>query len=437
MCADNGKTQMVQYHSLLSKICNYNNEGSLRIKKADYNVFDVLGVSRKEVIMCRFLADLLNPDGAHGYGILFLKTFLEEVLKIREVNDGLLTHTSVFTEYVIDDARRIDIVIHNKDKFIPIEVKICAEDQKSQCYDYYEFASLYDNNAKVVYLTCFGKEPSVFSRKQTNGNLILSLDKIKCISWSDDIFEWLSRRIKDVNGQMKEMLMQYMDVIIDITNGVSARIMNKNVELLSESVDYFQAGLQIEKVMKYAKVRLIQNVFRDVEKEMRFLTEKYNLMPEKEICYYSYEESENQRFYDCYSTYPGLNYVIKNAHFNNTDLQMWFRIEVEHNLFAGFVMYDKKADKDARYEGYQVEKIDDEMIREASKYLSKEIISPDDWWLAFCYPNGKHEVGDYEDVPNFKSMNASAIKLVDDAERKLYVKKAVKLFERELLQYLL
>lgn len=145
----------------------------------------------------------------------------------------------------------------------------------------------------------------------------------------------------------------------------------------------------------------------------------------------------NQRFYDCYSTYPGLNYVIKNAHFNNTDLQMWFRIEVEHNLFAGFVMYDKKADKDARYEGYQVEKIDDEMIREASKYLSKEIISPDDWWLAFCYPNGKHEVGDYEDVPNFKSMNASAIKLVDDAERKLYVKKAVKLFERELLQYLL
>ena len=31
----------------------------------------------------------------------------------------------------------------------------------------------------------------------------------------------------------------------------------------------------------------------------------------------------------------------------------------------------------------------------------------------------------------------NTIKLVDDAERKLYVNKAVKLFERELLQYLL
>ena len=29
---------------------------------SDYNVFHILGISAKEVIMCRFLADLLNPD---------------------------------------------------------------------------------------------------------------------------------------------------------------------------------------------------------------------------------------------------------------------------------------------------------------------------------------------------------------------------------------
>lgn len=136
MDAEKEKLLMAEYRSLLSKISSWNSEGILRIKKSDYNVFDVLGVSRKEVIMCRFLADLLNPDGAHGCGILFLKTFFEEVLKIRDINNGLLTHTSVFTEYVIDDARRIDIVIRNKDRFIPIEVKICAEDQKSQCWSY-------------------------------------------------------------------------------------------------------------------------------------------------------------------------------------------------------------------------------------------------------------------------------------------------------------
>lgn len=54
-----------------------------------------------------------------------------------------------------------------------------------------------------------------------------------------------------------------------ITNGVSTKIMKKNVELLSESVDYFQAGLQIEKVMKYAKVRLIQNVIQRLPNKYR------------------------------------------------------------------------------------------------------------------------------------------------------------------------
>ena len=33
---------------------------------SDYNVFHILGISAKDVIMCRFLADLLNPEGQHG-----------------------------------------------------------------------------------------------------------------------------------------------------------------------------------------------------------------------------------------------------------------------------------------------------------------------------------------------------------------------------------
>ena len=41
---------------------------------SDYNVFHILGISAKEVIMCRFLADLLNPEGQHGCGISFLKS---------------------------------------------------------------------------------------------------------------------------------------------------------------------------------------------------------------------------------------------------------------------------------------------------------------------------------------------------------------------------
>ena len=38
----------------------------------EYNIFSVLNVSDKEVIMCRMLADLLNPRGQHEQGDIFL-----------------------------------------------------------------------------------------------------------------------------------------------------------------------------------------------------------------------------------------------------------------------------------------------------------------------------------------------------------------------------
>ena len=52
---------------------NYNNIG--------YNIFSVLEVETNEVIMCRMLADLLNPKGQHGCGDVFLRSFLEKVIK--------------------------------------------------------------------------------------------------------------------------------------------------------------------------------------------------------------------------------------------------------------------------------------------------------------------------------------------------------------------
>ena len=41
----------------------------------EYNLFCVLECEAKEVLMCRMLADLLNPKGRHGKGSIYLKMF--------------------------------------------------------------------------------------------------------------------------------------------------------------------------------------------------------------------------------------------------------------------------------------------------------------------------------------------------------------------------
>ena len=238
-----------------------------------YNVFDVLGVNHKEVIMCRFLADLLSPDGMHGCGTLFLNTFFEEVLREHVNNERLMSHTTVLTEYVIDDARRIDIVIRNAHFFIPIEVKIYADEQEGQCYDYYACALKYGNEAKVVYLTRFGTEPSIYSRRQKNGTGEVPQEKLLCISWMDDICGWLEKVVEKLDGQIKMLVTQYIDAISQFTDGRSVRVMDKSLEILSESVDFFEAGLQIEKTMKmkFRIIRMrIQNTINSMIVTVRF-----------------------------------------------------------------------------------------------------------------------------------------------------------------------
>ncbi len=430
---------MDDYRNLLLRVStNLKSQKSMSYNSnSEYNIFQILGVAKKEVVMCRFLTDLLNPEGRHGCGILFLKSFFNDVLK-SPINDTLLAHTDVIGEFGIDNERRIDIVICNAQFFIPIEVKIYAGEQEGQCYDYYEYAKKFDEHTQIVYLTRFGSEPTEYSRKAKDKAEILPNDKIKRISWEKDILGWLSALLIQLKEPIKSMVMQYMDAIHFIADRRDDRMMEKNLEILYESVDFFRAGIQIEKHMKAAKLRLIGLVFDDFKKEMDIALSKYGLELEKNANYYSYEEKQHEKFYDCYSTYPGLNYIVKRAKFKNSGLQMWFRIEIEHNLFAGICLFDTKAmPKDGSSKGHPVNEITAEILDEAARYLDRNIVTPADWWLAWCYPNGKRQDDYYDDVPDFKHMNQCAINLADDQKRAEFVKNAAAVFKERLLNYLL
>ena len=133
-----------------------------------------------------------------------------------------------------------------------------------------------------------------------------------------------------------------------------------------------------------------------------------------------------------------MNYVIKKAHFSKSSLQMWFRIEIEHNLFAGISLFDTEAaPRDGNLVGYQVNDITAKIIDEAARYLNRDVITPADWWFTWCYPNGKRQDAYYDDVPDFKHMNPCAVDLVDGQKRKEFVKNTVIVFEERLLKYLL
>lgn len=361
-------------------------------------IFSTLRMEQNEVVMCRFLADLLDPTGLHGCRTEFLNSFLDEFVEFKDVEKEniRLESTSVMTEYLIDNGRRIDIMLLNPAFAVPIEAKINAGDQRSQCYDYHSYA----RNAKLVYLTKNGHEPSQWSRRSLDGKDEMSGKEISCISWKA-VCGWLKKY------ETIERVKQYMEAIqsflLEDNKGGTQR---SDCDLVCKVLDAFRTQID-GKLTEYG-------------------------LEKPEAGYGSYQNPDWDK--KSLSFCPGLNYRVKGvdfAHIQKDGLEMWFRIEVANDgyLAAGFCLVNAKAGKHGN-------KVKAETIAlEDLKQLDHLIVSRDDWWFAWRFSNGRQDVF-RDDVPNFKTMNQPATELRDEEKRKKFVQSAIRIFEDQLLGYL-
>jgi hypothetical protein len=107
------------------------------MKGTNINILNVMGKEHDEVIICKLLAFLLNPNEKHGQGNYFLDIFLQSIKEQKIEEDEIF---SVITEFPTDESRRIDIVLKSNKRFLPFEVKINAGDQDEQCIHYYNYS---------------------------------------------------------------------------------------------------------------------------------------------------------------------------------------------------------------------------------------------------------------------------------------------------------
>jgi len=178
-----------------------------------FNIFYLLGLSRAEVrTHSNFLANLLNPNGNHGQGMLFLRSFLDMLKKKYKgfpyPSDNLeLGHWSAFTEKVTRQGR-LDIVVMN-----PIQSYVCLIENKIDALEGHrqlERYSLWLNSIRddyhfqaMVYLTIHGEQAI-----SALGYPFFTL------SYRRDIASWLSKSIPEIQAaSVKEIVRQYIDVI--------------------------------------------------------------------------------------------------------------------------------------------------------------------------------------------------------------------------------
>lgn len=185
-----------------------------------FNIFTILGLESSEVrTHSSFLAEMLNPKGAHGMGKLPLQKFLEivgiENFPTESANVASEVHIGTINETKTAGGR-IDILIKSADEraMIAIENKINAGDQENQLLRYYNYLEYKKANRGLIYLTLAG---SVADEKSTGSAL-----NVKYIpkSYAIDILEWLAVVHKESANKpiVRESLMQYMNLVKKLTN---------------------------------------------------------------------------------------------------------------------------------------------------------------------------------------------------------------------------
>lgn len=408
-----------------------------------YNLFEVLNITRKEVIICRFLTDLLNPKGKHGRGIAYIKSFFVQVLE-EEHEDAYYEQLRVSKEFELPNRRRIDIVLQSQDRFIPIEVKIDASDETSQCWDYYQYAKEYDEQAKIIYLTKTGYEPSEESKQSEDGTQTLEDSDIICISFEEDILTWLKIVITDEKNDVNKVISQFIEAMERECGIPEQKEINAICEYVLQDEKRLQNSLILCKVMDDVKARLLMTFMEEFEQALdAFLekpsSEKYHLKKETDYHYYEYQQQANSSFYTRKdSSFPGINYVFENLKLKR-NRQVWFRVEVYWNLFAGLCVIEPDDTTDDGLQEVVNKNIRSRVIHELHKQLNfKFIDNEDNWWVTWFYlPTGEDEMeasisDTMEQVPNFKEMNTCAIKLANPEYRREVIEKSIGVIEQKL-----
>lgn len=270
-------------------------------KELIFNFFTTLSIQNSEAVHSNFLAFLLNPYEKHDQKDLFLRSFCELFLK--KDNPFESYDVWVNTEHKLsneddsfDIGSRVDIWIKDKNhnKYLLIENKLFAGDQKEQLLRYFRYLSESNSDGRrsgiLIYLTLNGKPATKFS---TNGKKEkLEAKDYVTLSYSK-IIKWLKGIPKvSFSTPLDFCICQYCDVLdqlilkyefVEKIIKADLEIVKLKGDLSNKELKYFKEN----KVLESVNSELEMQFWRLIEDKIR---KKYPNVNKLDKRMYSYEK---------------------------------------------------------------------------------------------------------------------------------------------------
>ncbi|AZV46112.1 hypothetical protein C3L23_02140 [Nautilia sp. PV-1] len=288
--------EKIKIESLLKQVETINKKYDEidKITGRNFNVFEAGNIGHLETFHTQLIAELLSPDGSHNQKDKFLRLFLETI----GLKNLKLINPKSYAEFVIDNNRRIDILIEDEDFIIGIEAKVYANDGNKQLKDYFEFLKNKNKKEfKLYYLTLDRHLPDDKSLQD------LKIDEeVFLLSFENEIYNWLNECIKEVSDVpiIREGLYQYKLLLEKLTNKNTQKEVEVK-EIIGKDVESVKAADEI--------VRNYPDVWYEKEHELwmnlfNFLVDNYFKKEDgwengdKDIYNIWYDENENRIPYE-------------------------------------------------------------------------------------------------------------------------------------------
>ncbi|MDX8388735.1 MAG: PD-(D/E)XK nuclease family protein, partial [Ghiorsea sp.] len=350
----------------------------------NYNLLTaVLRPSDEVRLHSRMIYSLLNPNGKHFQGTLFLEKFLEVISPEKfKLN---LDSCAVYKEY-----KNIDLYITDGTKHIIIENKVHAGDQDRQIERYLELIKN-ENNAPdapdvadvlVLYLSLDRKNPS----KESLGGMSIKDDKVvsgagseiafyKSIDYKIEIMKWLESCQHEVQNitNLNQAITAYQDVVKMINKEYKGKAMSI-ADYIKDNKDVYAMALEVSKAMPEVRKSIVDSFFANVVSQ---LEEKLGNDWEVDLI-----KDDLAKSYG----FP-LRVYKKDWHGSNSLLMFGFEFDSKdfHNCYLGVVrLNDKitiKGDIDKKFKSE---------INELSKKLKTTA-----WWLHWEWFYNKGDFVEY------------------------------------------
>lgn len=360
-------------------------------KGNDFNIFSILRKENDEVALhSRFIGELLNPDGTHSKGFVFLRLFLQQLNSEISIDEN---NFSLHIERQIGNYGRIDLLLVSQNDVIVIENKIDAIDQPKQLERYNDAVSEYFGlkNKHLIYLTLFGDSPSEASLGYLKQN------NITCISYSNFINEWLTQCAREVydSPSLRETIIQYRKLVEKLTGQTFTEVQKMELKTLILENDNFESALAIQEVMKDVKSGLQKKVWVELQTSLKNEGFDFNFVNHKfepvgfEVCDNFYKANNR-----CY------HYGLQHKILNFGDYGVHLYIEVEDRFYYGFAV--SKCGERGQFR-------DELFFQEPELKNNLDILIDSDgnceWWLAWKYSTDKINFRNYLEGNSSKLSN--------------------------------